>query len=72
MTQTIEPAASGAPGVVAQPTLWAAHLMIHHITVYNSIFATIQLLIALCLFYRPAVRIGLAISIVWSLAVWVK
>jgi hypothetical protein len=70
VTQTIEPAAAGTPYWVEHPSLWAAHFMIHHITVYNSLFATIQLLIALALFYRPAVRIGLAISIIWALGIW--
>jgi hypothetical protein len=70
VTQTIEPAAAGTPYFVAHPSLWAAHLMIHHITFYNSLFATLQLLIALALFYRPSVKLGLAVSIVWALGIW--
>jgi hypothetical protein len=70
VTQTIEPAAAGTPYLVQHPSIWAAHFMLHHIAFYNSLFATIQLLIALALFWRPAVRIGLAVSIVWALAIW--
>jgi hypothetical protein len=70
VTETIEPAAAGTPYWVEHPSLWAAHFMIHHITFYNSLFATLQLLIALALFYRPAVKIGLAVSIVWALGIW--
>jgi hypothetical protein len=70
VTQTIEPAAAGTPYWVEHPSLWAAHFMIHHITFYNSLFATIQLLIALALFYRPTVKIGLAVSIIWALGIW--
>jgi hypothetical protein len=44
--------------------------MIHHITFYNTLFATMQLVIALAIFFRPTVRVGLAISVVWSLGIW--
>lgn len=70
VTQAIEPVAPGNPGVIAHPITWAAHLMIHHITVYNALFATIQLLLALGLFWRPTVKLALAASIGWSLGVW--
>jgi hypothetical protein len=70
VTETIEPAAYGTPYIVEHPSLWAANIMIHHIAAYNAVFATIQLFIAVCLFYRPALKVGLAISIVWSLGVW--
>jgi hypothetical protein len=36
----------------------------------NVIFATIQLLLGLAIAFRPTVRIGLAVSILWSLGVW--
>lgn len=70
VTDVIEPTASGAPWIVAHPTLWAAHLMVHHIALYNTIFATIQLGIAIAILYRPTVKIGLAVSAVWGLGVW--
>jgi hypothetical protein len=70
VTGTIEPSADGAPYIVAHPTLLAAHLMLHHIAVYNAVFASVQLVIALAIFYRPTLKVGLAISIAWSLGVW--
>ncbi|MGN6679521.1 MAG: hypothetical protein ACTHKL_17305 [Streptosporangiaceae bacterium] len=62
--------APGNPAIVARPIIWAANLMLGHVVVANSTFATLQLALALGLFWRPAVRIALAASIAWSLAVW--
>ncbi|HEY1734549.1 MAG TPA: hypothetical protein VGG23_08890, partial [Acidimicrobiales bacterium] len=70
VTQALEPAAVGTPWIVEHPSLWAAHLMIHHIAFYNAVFASIQLVIALAIFWRPTVRVGLAASVGWALAVW--
>ncbi len=70
LTNTIEPAASGAPWIVAHPVLLAAHLMSHHIALYNGVFATIQVLIAVAIFYRPLLEAGLALSVVWGVGVW--
>ena len=70
VTQVIQPAVAASPGIVAESASWAAHVMLAHIAVYNAIFATIQLLIAAGIFFRPTVRLALAGSIVWSLAVW--
>ncbi|HEX3961659.1 MAG TPA: hypothetical protein VHZ03_34375 [Trebonia sp.] len=70
VTQAIQPAAAGNPSVVAGSVIWAAHVMLHHIALYNAMFATIQLLIAVGLFFRPTVKPALACSIAWSLAVW--
>ena len=36
----------------------------------NTIFATIQLLLAIGIAWRPTVRVALAASIAWSLGVW--
>src|SRR5215475_14329866 len=62
--------AAGNPAIVARPIIWAATLMLGHIVVANATFATLQLALALGLFWRTAVRMALAASIVWSLAVW--
>ncbi len=62
--------APGNPGVIARPISWNADLVEHHLVVLNTIFATIQLLLGLGIAYRPTVRVALAASIVWSLAVW--
>jgi hypothetical protein len=70
VTDIIEPTAAGNPYVVSHSVTWAAHLMIHHIAVYNAIFATVQLILALGILYRPTLKLALAASIGWSLAVW--
>jgi hypothetical protein len=70
VTKTIEPTAVGNPYIVSHSITWSAHIMAAHITTYNAIFATIQLLLALGIFYRPTLKPALAASIVWALFVW--
>jgi hypothetical protein len=62
--------AAGNPGVVADPISWNAALVANHLVLLNTVFATIQLLLGLGIAYRPTVRVALAASIAWSLAVW--
>ena len=62
--------AAGNPGVVADPISWNAALVANHLVLLNTAFATIQLLLGLGIAYRPTVRVALAASIAWSLAVW--
>lgn len=69
-TEVLLPSADGTPGVVKGPVRGVAHLVLHHPTLWNSGFALIQLAIAIGILYRPTVRFGLAMSVVWSLAVW--
>lgn len=70
VTQSIQPATAGNPSVVAGPATWASQVMLHHIAIYNGVFATIQLLIGAGIIYRRTVRVALAASIVWALSVW--
>jgi hypothetical protein len=70
VTQIIQPTAAGNPAVVAGSVTWASHIMLHHIAFYNAIFATIQLLIAAGILFRPTVKPALAASAVWALFVW--
>jgi hypothetical protein len=69
-SQMIGGTASGNPGVVASPITWNATLVAHHAVLLNSIFATIQLLLAIGIAWRPTVRLALAVSIAWALGVW--
>jgi hypothetical protein len=62
--------AAGNPAVIADPITWSARLIGNHVMVMNAVFATIQLLLGLGIAWRPTVKIALAASIVWSLAVW--
>jgi len=68
-SQMIGATAAGSPRVVASPITWDATLVAHHPGL-NSIFATIQLLLAVGIAWRPTVRVTLAASIVWALGVW--
>jgi hypothetical protein len=62
--------AQGNPAVVARPITWSAGLIGHHVVALNAIFAAIQLLLGLGIAWRPAVKLALAGSVAWSLAVW--
>jgi hypothetical protein len=70
VTVSLQPVAAGNPWIFHRPIVWSDHLMIHHIVLWNALYATIQLLIAIGLFWRPTVRWALGISIVWGIAVW--
>ena len=45
-------------------------LILHDPAACNAVFATIQLVLAAGLLWRPAVRAALAVSVAWSLAIW--
>ncbi len=68
--QMLAGTAPGNPAVVAKPITWNATLIDHHLVAINTTFATIQLLLALGIAFRPTVRVALAASIVWALGVW--
>lgn len=69
-TQIIEPAGAGSPGFVSHPVTFAGQLMLHNEIVFNALFATVQLAIAVGILWRPTVRAALTGSIVWALLVW--
>jgi len=62
--------AAGNPSVIARPIIWDAALVGQHVTLLNTLFAAIQLLLGLGIAGRPTVRLALAASVAWSLAVW--
>ncbi|HTT00196.1 MAG TPA: hypothetical protein VMI33_26645 [Streptosporangiaceae bacterium] len=68
--QMIGGTAAGNPLAIASPITWDARLVGHHPVLINTIFATIQLLIAAGIAWRPTVRAALAASILWALGVW--
>jgi hypothetical protein len=70
VSQVIQNGASANPAVIADPITWSATLMAQHIVLCNAVFATIQLLIAAGLFYRPTAKAALAASIPWAIGVW--
>ena len=69
-TQMIGGTASGNLGAVASPITWNATLVEHHAVLLNTIFATIQLILAIGIAWRRTVRLALAASIAWALGVW--
>jgi hypothetical protein len=67
--QMLAATAPGNPAVIASPINWSARLVEHHGVALNTVFATIQLLLAFGIACRPTVRLGLGASIAWSLGV---
>ena len=68
--QLLAGTAPGNPAVIARPITWDATLVEHHLVLFNTIFATIQLLLGLGIAFRPTVRFALAGSIAWAIGVW--
>jgi hypothetical protein len=68
--QLLAATAQGNPAVIAGPVTWSARIIEAHPGPVNAAFATIQLLLGLGIIWRPAVRVALAASVVWSVAVW--
>lgn len=69
-TQTIQPSGQGSPIWVSGPVDWAANLMSTNLIVWNALFATTQLAIALGIFWPKTRKIALVGSIAWALGVW--
>jgi hypothetical protein len=70
VNQILMPAYMGSPSGVTGPALAFTRLVLHAPAAWDAAFAVTQLLLGAALLWRPAVRAGLAASIVWALAVW--
>ena len=68
--QSLAVSAQGNPRVIADPITWSAAIIEQHPAVANAALATIQLIIALGIAWRPVVKFALAASVAWSVAVW--
>lgn len=68
--QMLAATAPGNPYAVASPISWNARLIEHHGVALNTAFATVQLLLALGIAWRPTVRPALAASVAWAVGVW--
>jgi hypothetical protein len=68
--QALAATAAGSPAFVADPITWSARLIEGHAASANVAFATIQLLVAAGIAWRPTVKLALAASVCWSLGVW--
>ena len=63
-------AAAGNPGWVAHSITWNASNVYHNPVLSNSVFALVQFLIGFGIVWKRSLKSALALSIVWSLAVW--
>ncbi len=66
----LAPSAMGQPAFVSGPVLAVTHLVSGNVVAWNALFATVQLALAVGLFWRPAVKAALIGTIAWSLSVW--
>jgi hypothetical protein len=68
--QILAPTASGNPAWISDSIRWAAHIVESNPVLIDAAFGTFQLVIGLAIAWRRSLRVGLAVSIVWSLLVW--
>jgi hypothetical protein len=68
--QMIAGSASGNPSVVARPITWSGATIAHHAVATDACFALVQIAIAFAIAWQPTVKLGLAVSVAWSVAVW--
>jgi len=68
--QMIRAMGPGQPHWLASSINWGATAAAHHLSVYNTLFAIVQLAIGVGLLYRPAVKPALIVSFVWAVFVW--
>lgn len=61
---------AGQPSWLASSMSWSAHTVGNNLTVFNTMFALVQVAIGLGLLFRPTARVALLGSIAWALFVW--
>jgi hypothetical protein len=62
--------AAGNPSWIAHTIAWNASIVDHHRVWTNALFAAIQFSIGFGIAWRRTIKQALALSIVWSIAVW--
>jgi hypothetical protein len=70
LKETIEPTAEGQPSWIGHPILSAAHFAGHDLTLWNTLFALVQVGIGLGLLFRRTARPALIVSFAWAFVVW--
>lgn len=70
VTQLIDPTIPGNPDWISSSQTWAAGVMIHHVALYNAVFATTQLLLAAAILWPRTTKLGLGGSAGWAILVW--
>jgi hypothetical protein len=70
LKEVIEPSAEGQPAWIGHPILSAAHFAGHNLTLWNTLFALVQVGIGLGLLFRRTARPALIVSFAWAFVVW--
>jgi hypothetical protein len=70
LKEVIEPSAAGQPAWIGRPIISATHFAAHDLTLWNTLFALVQVGIGLGLLFRRSARLALAASFVWAFVVW--
>ena len=70
LKEVIEPTAEGQPSWIGHPILSAAHFAGHNLTLWNTLFALVQVGIGLGLLFRRTARPALIVSFAWAFVVW--
>ncbi|MHB1548736.1 MAG: hypothetical protein ACYCX8_08375 [Acidimicrobiales bacterium] len=70
VTRMLMPTATGNPAPVAASITAMARFLEPHVAAWNALFAATQLAIGAGLLVRRTVRPAIAVSFIWSLAVW--
>jgi hypothetical protein len=68
--QMLTATGAGQPHWLASSINWAADLAQSNLTVFNTLFALIQVAIGLGLLYRRTIKPALVVSFAWALVVW--
>jgi hypothetical protein len=61
---------AGQPGWLHDSMMWAAHSMQNSQTIWNTLFALVQVLIGLGLLYRGTIKPAIVLSCLWAVVVW--
>lgn len=67
----IAPTAQGQPGFVAALVHFGMRIILLHPAVSDTLIALIQLLIGGLIIHKRSARIGLIVSVIWSILVWI-
>ena len=70
LKEVIEPSAEGQPAWIGRPIVSAAHFAGHNLTLWNTLFALVQIGIGLGLMFRRTARPALVASFAWAFVVW--
>ena len=70
LTEIIGPTISGQPSAIASSMTWVVHLAGHHLVLFNTLFALIQVAVGVGLLVPRTVKPALAASFAWGLGVW--